>query len=255
MQRFREGFTAIPPMRTLGEIVGPRRCGRRARSPQARLRRSRPSCAALGVDFSFTPVLDLDYGTSGVIGDRAFHRNPNAVAHLAAAFTDGLAAGGMAGVGKHFPGHGFVAADSHDELPRRRPAPRADRGRRPGAVRRADPTRTRGDHAGARCSTGGRCAAGGLFARAWLRDILRDRLRLRRPRHLRRSRHGGGALREGDIVARADAALAAGCDRGARPATITRRPMTSSHAGRCNPSPDLARRLAWLEGRAPRPRL
>jgi hypothetical protein len=72
---------------------------------------------ACGVDFSFTPVLDLDYGRSGVIGDRAFHRNPNAVAHLAAALVDGLRSGGMAAVGKHFPGHGYAEADSHTDLP------------------------------------------------------------------------------------------------------------------------------------------
>src|SRR5204863_6048654 len=72
---------------------------------------------AHGIDFSFCPVLDLDYGHSAVIGDRAFHRNPNAVAHLASALCRGLNDGGMAAVGKHFPGHGFVGADSHLETP------------------------------------------------------------------------------------------------------------------------------------------
>ena len=72
---------------------------------------------AHGIDFSFTPVLDLDFGASAVIGDRAFHGNPNAVAHLASCLRRGLNAGGCAAVGKHFPGHGFVAADSHVDLP------------------------------------------------------------------------------------------------------------------------------------------
>jgi beta-N-acetylhexosaminidase len=74
--------------------------------------------AGHGVDFSFTPVLDLDYGTSAVIGHRAFHYDPTAVAALAVQLIEGLAAGGMAAVGKHFPGHGFVAADSHQAVPR-----------------------------------------------------------------------------------------------------------------------------------------
>jgi beta-N-acetylhexosaminidase len=66
---------------------------------------------------SFTPVLDLDYGDSGVIGDRAFHRDPRAVTQLAKALNHGLALAGMANCGKHFPGHGFVAADSHVAIP------------------------------------------------------------------------------------------------------------------------------------------
>jgi len=72
---------------------------------------------ACGVDYSFTPVLDLDWGPSGVIGDRAFHKNPQAVAELAGALIDGLRAAGMGCCGKHFPGHGWVAADSHLAIP------------------------------------------------------------------------------------------------------------------------------------------
>jgi beta-glucosidase-like glycosyl hydrolase len=104
-----------------------RRCARwassgTAMSPVRRAKRCdrshhRRRARAHGVDFSFTPVLDVDHGESAVIGNRAFHRNPNAIAHLASALCDGLHAGGMAAVGKHFPGHGHVAADSHTELP------------------------------------------------------------------------------------------------------------------------------------------
>ena len=116
VQRFRDGFTPIPPMRTLGErwdrdVAGAaREAARLGWTIACELR-------AAGIDFSFGPVLDLDYGESTVIGDRALHRNPNAAAHLAAALHDGMRAGGMAAVGKHFPGHGFVAADSHFDIP------------------------------------------------------------------------------------------------------------------------------------------
>jgi len=116
VQRCREGFTRVPPMRRLGDwwdhdaaaaVAGARDIGF---TLAAELR----TC---GVDLSFTPVLDLDYGASGIIGDRAFHRAPAAVAALAGALIDGLRAGGMACCGKHFPGHGYIRADSHLALP------------------------------------------------------------------------------------------------------------------------------------------
>ncbi len=116
IQRFRQRFTAIPAMRTLGEAWD-RDVGAAARTAAALAWTLASELRAHGVDFSFAPVLDLDYGSSAVIGDRAPHRNPNAVAHLARALVAGLRAGGMAAVGKHFPGHGFVAADSHVAVP------------------------------------------------------------------------------------------------------------------------------------------
>ncbi len=116
VQRFREGFTRIPPMRRLGEIWD------RDRDAAMSLARSAGFVLAAelvvqGVDLSFTPVLDVDYGNSGVIGDRAFHSDPEAIADLATGLMQGLNAGGMTAVGKHFPGHGHVRADSHHEIP------------------------------------------------------------------------------------------------------------------------------------------
>jgi beta-N-acetylhexosaminidase len=116
VQRFRDGFTRIPAMRELGKIWdnNPRRARQLAEQAgwvlAAELR-------AYGVDFSFTPVLDIDFGNSKVIGDRAFHRKTDAIAELAHALMNGLKHGGMAAVGKHFPGHGHVAADSHVDIP------------------------------------------------------------------------------------------------------------------------------------------
>ena len=117
VQRFREGFTAIPPMRQLGRLwdrdreVAKEAARRAAYVIGAEL-------GAHGVDFSFAPVLDLDYGASSVIGDRALHFDPNAVGALAAALVQGFADAGMAAVGKHFPGHGFAEADSHVDVPK-----------------------------------------------------------------------------------------------------------------------------------------
>ncbi|MFN0318125.1 MAG: beta-N-acetylhexosaminidase [Burkholderiales bacterium] len=116
VQRFRSGFCAIPPMGRLGQLWESdpnhaRRCAFQVGSVIAL------ELAAHGVDFSFTPVLDLDYGRSGVIGDRAFHSDPVVVGELAGALIDGLHANGVIAVGKHFPGHGFCAADSHLAVP------------------------------------------------------------------------------------------------------------------------------------------
>ncbi|MDD5176968.1 MAG: beta-N-acetylhexosaminidase [Sterolibacterium sp.] len=116
VQRFREGFTRLPAMRQLGHLWGVDRSAAQAAARgigfvlAAELR-------AQGVDLTFTPVLDLDYGRSSVIGDRSFHRDPAIVAELAEALIEGLRLAGMAACGKHFPGHGHVVADSHLEIP------------------------------------------------------------------------------------------------------------------------------------------
>lgn len=116
VQRCRAGFTAVPPMRRLGDLWDRDAAAARqaARAIGYLLAAELRDC---GVDFSFTPVLDLDWGRSGVIGDRAFHRQPQAVTDLAGALIDGLRAAGMGCCGKHFPGHGWVEADSHVAIP------------------------------------------------------------------------------------------------------------------------------------------
>ncbi|MGQ0546634.1 MAG: beta-N-acetylhexosaminidase [Betaproteobacteria bacterium] len=117
VQRFREGFTAIPPMRELGRLWDrDREKGRAAAHAVGTIIGA--ELGAAGVDFSFAPVLDLDYGGSSVIGDRALHFDPTAVGALASEILKGLKDAGMAAVGKHFPGHGFATADSHVAVPR-----------------------------------------------------------------------------------------------------------------------------------------
>ena len=125
VQRFKtDGFTHLPPMRALGEMwLRDGKAG--AGSGALKASNAATACGfvlgselrACGVDLSFTPVLDLDYGGSSVIGDRAFARDPRVVSLLAKSLMHGLLQSGMANCGKHFPGHGFVMADSHTEIP------------------------------------------------------------------------------------------------------------------------------------------
>jgi len=117
VQRFKtDGFTHLPPMRALGEqwLKTPMEATNAATACGYVLAAELRAC---GVDFSFTPVLDLDYGESGVIGDRSFARDPRVATLLAKSLMHGLRLAGMASCGKHFPGHGFVKADSHTEIP------------------------------------------------------------------------------------------------------------------------------------------
>lgn len=117
VQRFKtDGFTHLPAMRKLGvlwdkDVLAATKAATDVGYVLA------AELRACGVDLSFTPVLDLDYGESGVIGDRAFHRDARVVALLAKSLNHGLALAGMLNCGKHFPGHGFVKADSHLEIP------------------------------------------------------------------------------------------------------------------------------------------
>lgn len=210
VQRFRtDGFTALPAMRALGELwdEDPLLAQRAATHAGYVLAAELRAC---GIDLSFTPVLDLDYGRSGVIGNRALHRQAPIVAQLARALVQGLALAGMAACGKHFPGHGFVEADSHHALPV------DERGLDEILADDAAPYGWLGDGilpsvmpAHVVYPRVDRHPAG--FSRIWVRDILRGRL----------GYDGAvfsddltmeGATVAGDILARAHAALDAGCD-------------------------------------------
>ena len=117
VQRFRfDGFTRLPAMGVLGKMWDddPVEASRAAMAVGYVLASELRTC---GIDFSFTPVLDLDYGVSTVIGDRSFHRDPVAVTLLAKSLNYGLAQAGMANCGKHYPGHGYARGDSHTEIP------------------------------------------------------------------------------------------------------------------------------------------
>lgn len=117
VQRFRsDGFTRLPAMRQLGALWD-KDVLEACKAATALGYVLAAELRACGVDLSFTPVLDLDYGQSEVIGDRAFHRDPRVVTLLAKSVNHGLLEAGMANCGKHFPGHGFVAADSHIAIP------------------------------------------------------------------------------------------------------------------------------------------
>jgi len=245
VQRFRDGFTAIPPMRTLGDMWqrDAAAAGLEARRVGGVIARE---LRAQGVDFSFTPVLDVDFGTSAVIGDRAFSDDPDVVAELAVALCHGLREGGCAAVGKHFPGHGFVAADSHLEVPiDDRPlsdllasdlVPFA-------ALARAGMEAVMPAHVVYPAVDDN--PAG--FSRIWIRDILRERLQFD---GLVFSDDLGmaGAFTAGDIVARAEAAIDAGCDM----VLTCNEPEAADELlsrWRPAPSPQLAQRTARMAGR------
>ena len=120
-----DGFTHLPAMRKLGELWSVKNTSKHAAQSAALAMAAATACGyvlgaelrACGVDFSFTPVLDLDFGRSGVIGDRSFSRDPQIVFALAKSLNDGLRMAGMANCGKHFPGHGWAEADSHVAIP------------------------------------------------------------------------------------------------------------------------------------------
>ncbi|MGH8279880.1 MAG: beta-N-acetylhexosaminidase [Gammaproteobacteria bacterium] len=247
VQRFRQGFTLLPPAHWYGVLYD--------RDPQTALRLTEDAAwlmaaelRAAGIDLSFAPVVDIDSGVSAVIGDRAFHRVPKAVAELGRAWLLGMRRAGMAATAKHFPGHGAVAGDSHHMLPVDE-RPLAD-------VRHHDlkpyerlialdlPSVMMAHVVYRQVD-----AAPASLSRAWVADELRGRLGFKGAVFC--DDLSMRAIAElGDYPARARAALAAGCDM---------LPVCNQHAGVAailDELPIEARplsqwRLARLHGRAP----
>jgi len=209
VQRFRADFTAIPPMRELGNTwdADPRLARRLAAEAgyvlAAELR-------AHGVDLTFAPVLDVDHGNSSVIGDRALHSDPEAVSELARALLRGYKQAGMSGVGKHFPGHGHARADTHHEV--------AVDNRPYEKIEAADLAPFRRAIA---AGLGGIMPAHVIYPKVdskpagystiWLKQILREGLGFTGVVFSDDLSMEGASV-AGGVVARAEAALAAGCD-------------------------------------------
>jgi beta-N-acetylhexosaminidase len=245
VQRFRKGFTPLPPARLFGRIydTDPKEA---ARVTEQSAWLMAAELRAVGVDLSFAPVVDLDYGVSEIIGDRALHREPEPVAELARAWLLGMRRAGMGACAKHFPGHGAVQGDSHLMLP-------VDR-RSLDAIRRLDlvpyqrllrlelPAVMMAHVVYEQVD-----AQPASFSRLWIEGELRERLRF----------EGAvfcddlsmrGAEKVGDYLDRARAALAAGCDM--LPVCNSRNGVTAILDGlKAEAKPVSQWRLARLHGR------
>ncbi len=247
VQRFREGFSHLPPLRRIGEIydVDKKRAKRLAETAgwvmAVELR-------AVGVDFSFSPVLDLDYGVSEIIGDRSFHRLGHAVADLAQSYITGMQKAGMAATGKHFPGHGAVEVDTHVGIARDErafvdiesddlvPFERLIRSGLAGIM----PGHVIYPHIDAQPAA---------FSRFWLQEVLRKRLQFQGAIFSDDLLMQGAAVM-GSVSDRAEAALEAGCDMVLVCDNITEISNTLERLERFdNPASHL--RLARMHGRKP----
>ncbi len=210
VQRFIQGFTRLPAMSVLGDIWD--HDGKEASLEKARTVGwvLATELIACGVDLSFTPVLDLDWGNNQVIGNRSIHHDPEVVTQLAIGLQDGLKIAGMASCGKHFPGHGFVAADSHYALPedQRSLTELLEKDIKPFAV-----MSTKGMAAvmPAHIVYPAVCPRVAGFSPIWLQQILRQKLGFDGVIFSDDLTMEGAAC-EGDIKARAKAAFEAGCD-------------------------------------------
>ena len=248
VQRFRPGFSQLPPVRRIGHEydLNPRQGVALARSlgwlMAAELR-------AHGIDISFAPCVDLDHGVS-FIGDRAFHGSAQAVAQLALGFMQGMREAGMAATAKHFPGHGAVVADSHLTLPVDR-RPLTDLSADLAPYRRLIANGLPAVMVAHVLFSAVDPAPASLSAR-WIRDVLRGELRFQGVVFADDLSMGGAAAAYGDIVTRARQALSAGCDM---------LPVCNNRAGvielldklDVEPQPASSLRLVRLHGRGAAP--
>lgn len=246
VQRFRHDFTPLPPMRRIGREYDVDRARGRELARQAGWLLA-SELRAVGIDLAFAPVVDLDRGISAVIGDRSFHRDPDAVATLANALMSGMREAGMAATAKHFPGHGGVAADSHVQSP----------------VDRRDYVDLEPDLRPFR-----RLIANGLpsvmvahivvpdvddrpasLSPRWIQGVLREELDFRGA-VVADDLGMAGASAYGDAITRARLALQAGCD--VLPLCNDRAAVHEVLGGlEASPEPVRALRIARLHGRGP----
>jgi beta-N-acetylhexosaminidase len=248
VQRFRSGFSLLPPPRRLGHEFDQdaRRALALARGlgwlMAAELR-------AHGVDISFAPCVDLDYGI-GIIGDRALHASADAVGSLALAWIHGMREAGMAATAKHFPGHGAVVADSHLTLPVDR-RPLADLGPDLAPYRRLIANGLPAVMVAHVLFPAVDSAPASLSGR-WIRDVLRGELGFQGVVFSDDLSMGGAAAAYGDVVTRAQQALSAGCDM--LPVCNNRASVIELLANLgTEPRPASSLRLVRLHGRARAP--
>ncbi|MEE4245464.1 MAG: beta-N-acetylhexosaminidase [Kangiellaceae bacterium] len=207
VQRLKDGFTKLPPLRLLESTAQSITEAQNFCFHHARLMAL--ETLAVGFDISFTPVLDVATSTSRVIGDRAFHEEPDMIGLLAAEYIKGMASVGMAATGKHFPGHGFVDGDSHHEIPvddrsiseisEHDLKPFASTAQMLGGIMPAHVIYSQVDD----------LPAG--FSSVWIKDILRQQLQFNGV-VFSDDLSMKGAEVVGDFIDRANAALQAGCD-------------------------------------------
>jgi beta-N-acetylhexosaminidase len=245
VQRFRSGFTRLPPAAAYRQSGGQATAVENATGAGWLMA---TELRSLDIDFSFAPVLDVDGGVSKIIGDRAFSKQADETSTLAMAFFRGMQRAGMAGVGKHFPGHGAVGADSHLALPI------DHRSLQEIQCRDLSPFRTLIE-----AGIEGMMPAHILypncdahpagFSRFWIGEVLRKQLQFRGAVFSDDLSMAGAAV-AGGLVSRAQAALAAGCDM-VLVCNVTEKVDPVLDALADTDHPERQQRLAAMRGRFP----